>query len=91
MTAAASKDDRIAVRVSREQGTLIRHAAETEGVTVTDFTVHAAVAHAHEVLADRRVFELDDAAWTEFLAVLDRPVQYKPRLRKLFTEDSIFE
>lgn len=87
----ASKNDRIAVRVSHEHGTLIRQAAEAEGVTVTDFTVHAAVAHAHDVLADRRVFELDDAAWTEFLAILDRPVTYKPRLAKLFTEESIFE
>jgi uncharacterized protein (DUF1778 family) len=90
MTAAA-KSDRIAVRVSHEQGTLIRQAADAEGVTVTDFTVHAAVAHAHDVLADRRVFELDDAAWAEFLAVLDRPVAYKPRLSKLFIEESIFE
>jgi len=88
---AASKNDRIAVRVSHEQGTLIRQAAEAEGVTVTDFTVHAAVAHARDVLADRRVFELDDAAWTEFVAILDRPMTYKPRLSKLLTEDSIFE
>ena len=79
------------MRVSREQGKLIRRAAETEGVTVTDFTVYAAVTHAREVLADRRVFELDETAWTEFLAVLDRPVQYKPRLAQLFSEKSIFE
>jgi len=79
------------MRVSREHGTLIRLAAETEGVTVTDFTVHAAVAHARDVLADRRVFELDDAEWAEFLATLDRPVKYRPRLAKLFSEPSIFE
>lgn len=79
------------MRVSHEHGTLIRQAAESEGVTVTDFTVHAAVAHARDVLADRRVFELDDATWTEFLATLDRPVQYKPRLARLFSEPSPFE
>jgi len=88
---APSKDDRIAVRVSREHGLLIRRAAEAEGVTVTDFTVQAAVAHAREVLADRRVFELGDAVWTEFLETLDRPVRYKPRLARLFSEESIFE
>ncbi len=86
-----TKNARIAVRVSLEQDALIRHAAETQGTTVTDFTVQAAVAHAREVLADRRLFELDDAAWVEFNAVLDRPVQYKPRLSRLFAEGSIFE
>jgi uncharacterized protein (DUF1778 family) len=88
---AATKEARIAVRVSTEQDALIRHAAETEGLTVTDFTVQAAVNHARDVLADRRLFQLDDAAWAEFLAILDRPVEYKSRLNKLFAEDSIFE
>lgn len=79
------------MRVSREQDELIRHAADSEGLTVTDFTVQAAVNHARDVLADRRLFRLDDAAWTEFLAVLDRPVAYKPRLDKLLNRESIFE
>ena len=87
----ATKDARIAVRASQEQSALIRDAAETQGATVTDFIVQAAVAHARDVLADRRLFELDDAAWAEFNAILDRPVQYKPRLSKLFAETSIFE
>jgi uncharacterized protein (DUF1778 family) len=43
------------------------------------------------VLVDQRLFMLDDAAWTEFLAVLDRPIAYKPRLEKLFASESIFE
>jgi uncharacterized protein (DUF1778 family) len=43
------------------------------------------------VLADRRVFHLDDAAWAEFLEVLDRPVSHKRRLRELFTEASVFD
>ena len=43
-----------------------------------------------DVLADRRMFAIDDAAWGEFLAVLDRPVSHKPRLAKLFAEPSVF-
>jgi uncharacterized protein (DUF1778 family) len=85
------KDSRIAVRLSSEQDALIRHAAEAEGSTVTEFTVAAAVSHARDVLADRRLFQLDDAAWTEFLAILDRPVMQKPELEKLFAQESIFE
>lgn len=85
------KDSRIAVRLSSDQDELIRRAAEVEGTSITAFTVDAAVSRARDVLVDRRLFMLDDAAWTEFLAVLDRPIAYKPRLEKLFASESIFE
>lgn len=84
------KNSRIAVRLSSDQDALIRHAAEVEGTNITEFTVAATMSHAVDVLADRRVFAIDDAAWTEFLAVLDRPVSHKPRLEKLLTEPSVF-
>ncbi|MGI8948177.1 MAG: DUF1778 domain-containing protein [Ornithinimicrobium sp.] len=84
------KDSRIAVRLSSDQDALIRHAAEVEGTNITEFTVAATLSHAVDVLADRRVFAIDDAAWSEFLAVLNRPVSHKPRLEKLFTEPSVF-
>jgi uncharacterized protein (DUF1778 family) len=62
-----------------------------EGTDLTHFTVTATLAHARDVLADRRLFMLDAQAWSEFLAVLDRPVSHKPRLERLFGESSIFE
>lgn len=86
----ATKDKRLAVRVSNDQDALTRHAAETEAMTVTDPTVRATVAHAQDVLADRRLFILDDEAWTHFQAALDEPVQYRPRLGKLFDQPSFF-
>jgi uncharacterized protein (DUF1778 family) len=87
----AAKDSRIAVRLTSEQGALIRRAADAEGTDLTNFTVTATLARAYDVLADRRVFAIDDAAWTEFLALLDRPVSHKPRLGKLFAEPTIFD
>jgi uncharacterized protein (DUF1778 family) len=87
----AAKTERFAVRLTAEQDALIRRAAEAEGTDLTNFTVTATLAHAREVLADRRLFVLDDAAWTEFLAALDRPVSPKPRLEKLFGEPSVFD
>lgn len=87
----ATKTERFAVRLTSEQDALIRRAAEVEGTDLTNFTVTATLAHARDVLADRRLFAIDDAAWTEFLAVLDRPVSRKPRLEKLFAEPSIFD
>lgn len=85
------KTERFAVRLTSEQDALIRRAAEVEGTDLTNFTVTATLAHARDVLADRRLFAIDDAAWTEFLAVLDRPVSPSPRLEKLFAEPSIFD
>jgi len=87
----ATKTERVAVRLTSEQNALIRRAAEVEGTDLTNFTVTATLAHAREVLADRRLFILDDAAWREFLAVLDRPVTPKPRLERLFSEPSPFD
>jgi uncharacterized protein (DUF1778 family) len=87
----AIKTERVAVRLTSEQNALIRRAAEVEGTDLTNFTVTATLAHAREVLADRRLFILDDAAWQEFLAVLDRPVTPKPRLERLFSEPSPFD
>jgi len=87
----ANKSERLAARLTPEQDALIRRAAEVEGTDLTNFTVTAALAHARDVLADRRLFVLDDAAWTQFVAILDRPVSHKPRLEKLFSEPSIFD
>jgi uncharacterized protein (DUF1778 family) len=87
----ATKTERVAIRLTSEQNALIRRAAEVEGTDLTNFTVTATLAHAREVLADRRLFILDDAAWQEFLAVLDRPVTPKPRLERLFSEPSPFD
>jgi uncharacterized protein (DUF1778 family) len=87
---AAVKDSRIAVRLSSHRDALIRHAAEVEGTSITEFTVAATLSHAIDVLADRRMFAIDDAAWSEFVAVRDRPVSHKARLAKLFSEPSVF-
>lgn len=79
----ATKDSRLHVRLSSEQDALIRRAADAEGKNLTDFSVEAIIGHARDVLADRRLFVLDDAAWTEFQALLDRPVTRNPALAKL--------
>lgn len=91
MVCMAAKSERFAVRLTAEQDALIRRAAEVEGTDLTNFTVTATLAHARDVLADRRLFVLDQLAWSEFVAVLDRPVSHKPRLERLLAEPSIFD
>lgn len=44
-----------------------------------------------DALADRRLFAIDNAAWIELLAMLDRPAAHRPRLAQLFAEPSLFD
>ncbi|MFT4295251.1 MAG: DUF1778 domain-containing protein [Micropruina sp.] len=87
---AVNKESRVAVRMTPDDEAVIRAAAHSVGSTVTDFIVSASTARARDTLADRRVFFLDDDAWTRFQTALDRPVQHKPALAALFAEPSIF-
>lgn len=84
--AARRKDARLAMRLTPDQDALIRAAAAVTGQSLTEFVTTAAVCRAEDTLADRRVFGLDDAAWTEFHAILDRPAQRIPELTKLLSE-----
>ena len=84
--AARRKDARLAMRLTPDQDALIRDAAAATGQSLTEFVITAAVTRAEDTLADRRVFRLDDAAWTEFNAILDRPAQRIPELAKLLNE-----
>lgn len=86
-----TKDARLAVRLKEEQLDRIREAAEVTGQTVSDFAVHTLSLEAANVLADRKIFALSDAAWTELSVLIDRPIQHKPRLEKLLATPSPFE
>lgn len=80
------KHARLAVRLTSAQDALIRDAAEVTGQSLTDFVTMAAVVRAEDALADRRVFRLDDDAWVDFTAILDRPAQRIPELTRLLRE-----
>lgn len=80
------KQARLAVRLAPDQDALIRDAAAVSGQSLTDFVTTAALSRAEDTLADRRVFRLDDAAWADFSAILDRPAQRIPELARLLSE-----
>lgn len=85
--ASQRKEGRLSLRANPRQETLIRHAAEVQGKTVTSFVLDSATATAQQVLADQRTFLLDPAAWDTFVAALDRPVTRKPRLESLLRQE----
>jgi uncharacterized protein (DUF1778 family) len=81
-----TRSDRLQLRVTPLQREIIESAAQSQHETITDYVVRHAVSAAKEDLADRRYFTIDDAAWVEFKALLERPPVYKPRLEKLLAQ-----
>ena len=84
-----SKSERIDVRASRSVKQLLQEAARSCHKNVSEFLLDAGVIAANQALSDRRRFELSDDQWQAFQQALDRPVQAKPRLKKLLREPGV--
>jgi len=83
-----TKTERIDVRASAVVKNLLQQAASIRHKNVSEFLLDAGISAAHETLTGQRLFMLDDEAWRQFQALLDRPVQEKPALRVLLAGDS---
>lgn len=84
-----SKTERIDVRASSAVKQLLQEAARSRHKSVSEFLLDAGVTAANQALADRRHFVLNDERWQAFEQALDRPVQAKPRLKKLLGEPGV--
>lgn len=91
MNAKQTKTERIDVRTTVAAKQLLQQAAATSHKSVSEFLLENGLQAAQATLADRRLFMLDDDRWEEFQAILDRPVQSKPQLKKLLNEPGIFD
>jgi uncharacterized protein (DUF1778 family) len=91
MKTTESKTQRWNMRVAEDVDAIVRLAAEQTDQPLTDFVVQAARALAEDTLADRRVFRLDEAAWDEFIEILDRPARSVPELARLLSSASVFD
>ena len=86
-----SKSVRIDIRTTAKAKKLLQEAAEICHKNVTEFLLEQGLSKAEQVLADQRVFQLNDAQWQEFQYALDRPARVKPELQSLLNDSSIFE
>ena len=91
MHIAETKSERIEVRTTPSVKALLRRAASSAHMNVTEFLLDAGSKAAEDTLADRQVFRLDDLGWKEFQNILDRPVENNPRLVRLLSEKSVLE
>ena len=85
------KSERIDIRTTPSVKRALQDAAIVSSKTVSEFLLDSALTKAAEVLADRRLFLLDDEQWESFMAALDAPPQPMPRLEKLLREPSVLE
>ncbi len=86
-----SKSARIDIRASAAVKQLLQEAARACHKNVSEFLLEAGITAANQTLANRRHFGLDNAQWEMFQQVLDRPVQSKPRLKKLLTQPGVLD
>ena len=84
-----SRDRRFQLRATLSEETLIKVAAERQGINVTEFIMRSACEKAEQALADQTRFVLDEKQWKAFMTALDRPAKNKPRLRQLFMEPHV--
>lgn len=78
-------------RMKDERLALIDRAAAIRGVTRTEFVLRSSEAAAVEVLTERPVIALDDAAYAAFIAALDAPVEANGRLQELLARTPQWE
>lgn|SRR5690625_5257247 len=89
--ARSAKSQRISLRATDRQETILRRAAEATDRTLTDFVLGSAVEHAERVLTDRRWFVASEEQFEEFLRLLDEPLPSTSKFKKMFSRKSQFE
>lgn len=87
----SAKDERLHLRLEPRQKALLEAASSAAGSTVSAFVLKAASEAAADVLADRRVFVLDEAGWQEFDQALERPAGEVAGLRELLSEPTVLD
>lgn len=85
------KTERIDIRTTIADKCLLQQAAAASHKNVSEFLLENGLLAAEQILADRRLFVLDDEQWQAFMEALDRPARENPRLKKLLTEPGVFD
>lgn len=81
----SARSERLDVRVTPENGELIKAAAQARGETVSHFILDVVVPEAEKTLAEQRQhLVLPDEIFDAFIEALDRPAETIPELAKLF-------
>lgn len=87
---SATKTERINLRATARQESLLRRAADVDESTMSDFILSSAVERAEHLLADRRWFVATPEQFEAFVEVFDAEPDLE-RMARLFSRDSVFD
>jgi uncharacterized protein (DUF1778 family) len=91
MPGRESRTQKLDLRLTAAAKETLRAAALLVRRSLSEFVLESALERAHETLADRQRFGLDEERWRAFQAALDAPVRAMPAARKLLAEPGIFD
>jgi uncharacterized protein (DUF1778 family) len=87
----SSKDERLHLRVDPQQKALLEAASRAAGDTLSGFVLRVASEAAADLLADRRMFILNEQDWQLFDRALSRPAAEVPGLRELLSVPTVLD
>src|ERR1035437_6101423 len=87
----ASKTERLNLRLTSAQDSVLRSAAEARGESASEYVLRHAVDAAEVDLADRRVFVVDDAAWQELQALISATLSLLLPMAQLLANPTVLE
>ena len=85
-----SRSERVDLRMTPAAKRTLQQAAAVANKTVSEFLLDSGLNAAFDALADRRVFQLDDARWEAFQTALSRPPRDNPGLRALLARRPVW-
>lgn len=85
------RSERVDLRMTPAAKQTLQRAAAVNNKTLTEFLLDTGLNAALDMLADRRVFQLDQKRWDAFMAALAAPPKNNPRLRKLLARKPAWE
>jgi uncharacterized protein (DUF1778 family) len=80
------KTEKIDIRISEEELSLIKHAAKFRRTTPTSFIREEALAAAESVIQDQRRFILTDAQWQTLEEAFSQPAKVLPNLKAIMAD-----
>jgi uncharacterized protein (DUF1778 family) len=86
-----TRTDRLEIRLTPKEKSILKRAALVEHKTVSAFIRDKGLSAAAETLADRPAFSLSAKQYHAFVAALDAPRKFRPRLEKLLRTPGVLE
>jgi uncharacterized protein (DUF1778 family) len=86
MTAPATKNERINLRLKQSAKSLIERAAAFEGKTVSSFILSSAVASAEKTVHEHESLQLNEQDAQSFFDALAKPVRFNKKLTEALVE-----